>query len=79
MAKQIIIRNNKTETEYTVSEAGWEAIVQKGMASRFTIVREQVTLSNAKTFMPPEIKQAATKDAATKEQPSEPKRSGNPK
>ncbi len=69
MATHLVIRNLKTEKEYPVTASSWQTIVSKGMANRFTIVREHVVAVNAPSFIPPEVKRAAEK-ATTKEQPS---------
>lgn len=69
MATHLVIRNLKTEQEYTVTASSWQTIVSKGMASRFTIVREHVATTQAPSFIPPEVKKAAEK-ATNKEQPS---------
>lgn len=62
MSKRVyVIRNKKTEKEYTVDEAGWNAIKgQKDWEKRFTIVRERVVTEASKTsFIPEEIKEKA--------------------
>ena len=68
MATHLVIRNLKTEKEYTVTASSWDTIVKKGMGNRFTIVREHVAMAKTPSFIPPEVKQAANK--ASKEQPS---------
>lgn len=75
---QIVIKNLKTEKEYTVSGESWEEMVRKGLSRRFTIVRQQRPVINAASFIPPEIEQAARKKATTNEQPSEAQASGKP-
>ena len=62
MSKRVyVIRNKKTEKEYTVDEAGWNAIKgQKDWEKRFTIVSERVVTEASKTsFIPEEIKEKA--------------------
>ena len=63
MSKRVyVIRNKKTEKEYTVDEAGWNAIKgQKDWEKRFTIVSERVVTEASKTsFIPEEIKEKAS-------------------
>lgn len=74
---QVVIKNLKTEKEYTVSSEAWEEMIRKGISRRFTIVRHQRPLANAQSFIPPEI-QAAARKRADKEQPSEANASGKP-
>ena len=62
MSKRVyVIRNKKTEKEYTVDEAGWNAIKgQKDWEKRFTIVSERVVTEASKTsYIPEEIKEKA--------------------
>lgn len=66
---QLVIKNLKTEKEYTVSGEAWEEMVRKEISRRFTIVRQQRPVINAPSFIPPEIQNAARK-RSEKEQPS---------
>ena len=78
MAKHIIIKNLKTEKEYSVTEASWSDMVSKGFGKRFTIVREVISTPNAPSFIPPEVRQAARAASATQdEQPTGRKGSAN--
>lgn len=68
MSKRVyVIRNKKTEKEYTVDEAGWEAIKrQKGFEARFRIVSERVaTEPSKKSFIPDEIREKAATQQST--------------
>lgn len=55
-----ILRNLKTEKEYTVNEAGFAAIKAQDWLKKFTIVEERVAHDKPKTtFIPDEIAEAS--------------------
>jgi hypothetical protein len=43
--------NNKTKKEYQISEEKWKKLQEKGLAARFTVVKDA-----SKTFKPRELK-----------------------
>lgn len=54
-----LLRNLKTEKEYTVDENGYNTLLKKDMLKRFTVLEERVAIDKPKTtFIPTEISEA---------------------
>lgn len=74
-ATRYVIKNLRTEKEYTVDEQGWEDIKKKGWEARYTIVRELVNRPvKGVSFLPDEIQKGAERASAKPEQPAQSRR-----